>query len=191
MTIDLANEALILWMLKVAGILAALIVYKVSRLVWLRAIERIASFRGMRPQRVASARRAVHLVGRAALVGAIVLIISIQFHGLTILLGTIATAIGIAFFARWSIISNVTTSFIIFLRHPVLIGDRIDLPRVANCGGVVKEMTLFYIILVDEAGRTITIPNNLALSQPMVITHQPPPEGAPNTDAGTGEGPPG
>lgn len=176
MPIEFANETMLLWALKLFGVLAAVIAYRILKMLWLRTVEHIAYFRGMRPQRVAAARRAFNVLGRAVLVVTIALIISIQFHGLTILLGTIATAIGIAFFAQWSVLSNVTAGLIIFWRHPLLIGDDVQVIGVDGCRGVVRDFTLFYIILADEFGNTITIPNNLLLAQPTAITQRSSPE---------------
>lgn len=36
---------------------------------------------------------------------------------------TILTALGIAFFAQWSLLSNITSSILIFFNHPVKLGD--------------------------------------------------------------------
>jgi small-conductance mechanosensitive channel len=40
-----------------------------------------------------------------------------------VFLSTILTILGVAFFAQWSIISNITSTLIIFFNHPVRIGD--------------------------------------------------------------------
>ena len=36
---------------------------------------------------------------------------------------TILTALGIAFFAQWSLLANITSSILIFFNHPVKLGD--------------------------------------------------------------------
>jgi small-conductance mechanosensitive channel len=38
---------------------------------------------------------------------------------------TILTALGIAFFAQWSLLSNITSSIILFFNHPLKVGDTI------------------------------------------------------------------
>lgn len=42
---------------------------------------------------------------------------------LLIFLSTILTVLGVAFFAQWSIISNITSTLIIFFNQPIKIGD--------------------------------------------------------------------
>jgi small-conductance mechanosensitive channel len=38
---------------------------------------------------------------------------------------SILTALGIAFFAQWSLLSNITSSILIFFNHPLKLGDSI------------------------------------------------------------------
>ena len=159
----------ILWMLKVAGVVAVLVAYQVFRLVWNRTINQIASFRSLSPQRVVSVRRAGQFIGRVTLAAVIALIVSIEFQGILVILGAVSAAIGIAFFAQWSILSNVTTSIIMFWRFPIHVGDRIAILGVEGSAGVVREITPFFIILLDEHGNIITVPNNQTLQQNFVI----------------------
>lgn len=163
------SEVELLWMLKVGGVLAALVFYQIFRLAWNRAINRIAGFRSLSPQRVVTVRRAGQIIGRVTLVALIALIVSIEFEGLLVILGAVSAATGIAFFAQWSILSNVTTGIIMFWRFPIHIGDRIGILGVEGSTGTVQEITPFFIILADENGNIITIPNNQTLQQSIVI----------------------
>jgi small-conductance mechanosensitive channel len=42
-------------------------------------------------------------------------------------LGSILAVLGVAFFAQWSLLSNVTAGLILFFHHPAKIGDRIKI----------------------------------------------------------------
>lgn len=77
--------------------------------------------------------------------------------------------IGIAFFAVWSILSNVTTSIIIFFRFPMKVGDTLRLPEADGLSGKIIDITLFHIILRDAKGNTIAIPNNVAVQKILEI----------------------
>ena len=77
--------------------------------------------------------------------------------------------IGIAFFAVWSILSNVTTSIIIFFRFPMKVGDTLRLPEADGLAGKIIDITLFHIILEDARGNTIAIPNNVAVQKILEI----------------------
>ncbi len=78
--------------------------------------------------------------------------------------------VGVAFFAQWSLLSNVTAGFIIYFTVPFWIGDTIkiidkDTPIVA----MVEDIKAFYIILKTTDGEHITFPNNLILQKAISI----------------------
>ena len=166
---DFYSDIDTLWILQVAGVLVVLVGYQIFRLAWNRAVGRIASFRSLSPQRAITVRRAGQIMGRVTLAALIALIVSIEFQGILVILGAVSAAIGIAFFAQWSILSNVTTSIIMFWRFPIQIGDHIAILGIEDSAGVVQDMTPFFIILKDEQGNIITIPNNQTLLQNIVI----------------------
>ena len=78
----------------------------------------------------------------------------------------VLTVIGVAFFAVWSVLSNVTASFIIFFRFPLRIGDAIFLPEVdGELQGVVEEITLFHLLVRGRHGNVFAVPNNVVMQK--------------------------
>ena len=74
---------------------------------------------------------------------------------------TILTALGIAFFAQWSLLSNITSSILIFFNHPVKLGDYIKvLHKEYNYEGEVTEMNYFFVHIKTDDNEIITIPNS-------------------------------
>ena len=89
---------------------------------------------------------------------------------IAVFLGTILTALGIAFFAQWSLLSNITSSLLLFFNHPVKIGDTIKiLDKDFPFEGEVSDLTYFFVHLKTENGETITIPNSLLLQKSVSI----------------------
>jgi len=87
--------------------------------------------------------------------------------------GTIVTALGIAFFAQWSLLSNITASLILFFNHPIKIGDTIKvLDKDHSFGGEVLDLRYFFVHLKTENGETITIPNSILLQKSISITEK-------------------
>jgi small-conductance mechanosensitive channel len=85
--------------------------------------------------------------------------------------GSLITALGIAFFAHWSLLSNITSSILIFFNHPVKIGDHIKvLHKDFNYEGEVTELNYFFVHLRTEAGDTITIPNSHFFSMSVSVS---------------------
>ena len=74
---------------------------------------------------------------------------------------SILTALGIAFFAQWSLLSNITSSILIFFNHPVKLGDSIKaLHKNYHYEGEVIEFNYFFVHLKKLDNEIITIPNS-------------------------------
>ena len=74
---------------------------------------------------------------------------------------TILTALGIAFFAQWSLLSNITSSILIFFNHPIKLGDTIKvLQKEYSYEGVVTEMNYIFVHIKTKDNEIITIPNS-------------------------------
>jgi len=85
-------------------------------------------------------------------------------------LGGILTIIGVAFFAQWSILSNITSGIILFFSFPFRIGDVIkvhdkDFPIEAQ----IEDIKAFHTILRTRDGELITYPNSLLLQKAVSI----------------------
>lgn len=114
--------------------------------------------------------KAIHLF---ILIGAIVLLAAIwglKQNEIAFYAGTILTALGIAFVAHWSLLSNITSSIILFFNHPLKIGDRIKImDKDSRIEGEITDLTYFYIHLITTEGDTVTIPNSVFLHTPVSI----------------------
>ena len=74
--------------------------------------------------------------------------------------------IGVALFAIWSILSNITSGIILFFSFPYKIGDKIkihdkDIPIEA----IIEDIKAFHLHLRTLDGELITYPNNLILQK--------------------------
>jgi small-conductance mechanosensitive channel len=83
---------------------------------------------------------------------------------------SVITALGIAFFAQWSLLANITSSIILFFNHPLKIGDKIKiLDRDYPFEGEITELTYFYVHLRSDAGELLTVPNAIFLQKSVAI----------------------
>ena len=114
--------------------------------------------------------KAIHLF---TTIGAIVLLAAIwglNQNEIAVYAGTILTALGIAFVAQWSLLSNITSSILLFFNHPLNIGDRIKiLAKEWPIEGEITDLTYFYIHLITTDGDIITIPNSILLHTPVSV----------------------
>jgi len=93
---------------------------------------------------------------------------SVSLSGLLIFASSIFAVIGVALFAQWSILSNVTASIIIFFTFPSRVGDKIRVIDGENSiDGEIIEISLFQIEILDSEGNIIFYPNNLFMQKPI------------------------
>jgi small-conductance mechanosensitive channel len=89
---------------------------------------------------------------------------------IAVFVGTVITALGIAFFAQWSLLSNITSSLLLFFNHPLKIGDTLKvLDKDYPFEGEVTDLTYFFIHLKTKDGEIITVPNSLVLQKSISI----------------------
>jgi small-conductance mechanosensitive channel len=102
------------------------------------------------------------LVGALWIVAAMVAleIWGVSVGGLWTLLASAAAIVGVGFLATWTMISNVTASFFLAFWRPFHLGDKIEmLPE--NLSGRVIDRNLMFVIVREDSGALIQIPNNL------------------------------
>jgi small-conductance mechanosensitive channel len=76
------------------------------------------------------------------------------------------TVIGIALVAQWSILSNISSALIIFISHPVKLGESITIiDKDFDIKGKVSDIGLYFVTLKTGTDEKIMIPNNLFLQK--------------------------
>lgn len=100
----------------------------------------------------------------------LLLIWGVDYTDVAVTFSSIFAVIGVALFAIWSILSNVTSGVIMFVYFPYKIGDKIkihdkDFPIEA----VIEDIKAFQLHLRTEENELITYPNNLFLQKPVSL----------------------
>lgn len=91
---------------------------------------------------------------------------NIEREQLLVFFTSVVTVIGIAFFAQWSHLSNITSSLIIFFNHPVKIGQRLRIhDKEFDIEGTMVDMSFFFVYIKSDEGNVYTIPNNVFLQK--------------------------
>lgn len=94
----------------------------------------------------------------------------VDTKNLFIALSSIFAVIGVALFAQWSILSNITAGIIIYFSAPYKIGDKIqimdkDIPVIAR----IESINTFYTHLITDEGNVNIFPNSLLLQKAVLI----------------------
>ncbi|HLF51847.1 mechanosensitive ion channel domain-containing protein [Flavobacterium sp.] len=112
----------------------------------------------------------IHLLINILAIFALIIIWGVQTKDIFIALSSITTVVGVAMFAQWSILSNITSGIILFFSFPFKIGDIIrihdkDFPIQAE----IEDIRAFHVYLKTKDGEMITYPNNLLLQKGISI----------------------
>lgn len=98
----------------------------------------------------------------------IAIVWEVSVQGLSVYFASFFTIVGVAFFAVWSILSNVTSYAILFFSFPFKIGSKIQIIDGDNSiEGEIEDLSFFYMQIKLPSGEIVTYPNNLALQKPI------------------------
>ncbi|MFV0565332.1 MAG: mechanosensitive ion channel domain-containing protein [Flavobacteriaceae bacterium] len=89
---------------------------------------------------------------------------------LAVVFSSVFAVIGIALFAIWSILSNITSGIIMFFNFPYKVGDKIEIhDKDFPITGIIEDIRAFQLHLKLENGDLVTYPNNLMLQKAVTL----------------------
>ncbi|MBN1822139.1 MAG: mechanosensitive ion channel family protein [Prolixibacteraceae bacterium] len=89
---------------------------------------------------------------------------------MVVFISSAMAVIGIAFFAQWSFLSNITAGLILFFNHPLKLGDHIRFLEKDNMvDGKITDITFFFVHIRMEKGEIITVPNSVILQKTISV----------------------
>jgi small-conductance mechanosensitive channel len=81
-------------------------------------------------------------------------------------IASVLTVIGIALFAQWSHLSNLSSGVIIFFNHSVRLDDTIVImDKDYPVEGRISDIGLFFVTLKTKDGEEVSLPNNVFLQK--------------------------
>ena len=133
-----------------------------------QTIEKIGSNKSVRPYRIKYISKTLSLVIAVFFIILLFLFLGIEYSQLSLFLSSIFAILGVALFAQWSILSNITASLIIFFAFPYRVGDPVKIvDKDENISGVIEEISLFHVI-IKRNDDLITYPNTLILQKAVI-----------------------
>ncbi|MBV2128770.1 mechanosensitive ion channel domain-containing protein [Arsukibacterium indicum] len=131
-------------------------------------------------QVIANSRLKADMNKRAAAVFHILLVLllivvlsviwSVDIRGLLVLASSMIAVIGVALFAAWSLLSNITAFFILLGQKAFAKGMEV---RVIDGGnyleGRIVDINLFSTVLQTKDNEQVIYPNNLLVSRPVLV----------------------
>lgn len=102
----------------------------------------------------------------------IVIVWGVDPHNLLVALSSIFAVIGVAMFAQWSLLSNITAGIIIFFTSTFRVGDHIRiLDKDMPVDAIVEDILSFHTLLRTLDGEVISYPNFLFFQKGISIIH--------------------
>jgi small-conductance mechanosensitive channel len=161
---DFAREAI--------GTGIVLILLVVLRIITTKLVRRYARLSQTVERRTNLVIKYFHLLINILLIVALIIIWGVDAKDIIIAVSSIATVVGVAMVAQWSILSNITSGIILFFSYPFKIGDTIhihdkDFPVIAE----IEDISVFYISMINKEGELVIYPNNLLLQKGVSIVN--------------------
>lgn len=100
----------------------------------------------------------------------------VNFKNVGILFSSVFAVIGVALFATWSILSNITAGVILFFSFPFKIGDKVkifDKEIESEEPYIIEDIKAFNVHLRKDNGELLTYPNNLMMQKAVTIIYEP------------------
>ena len=156
---------------KLAAIVLCVIAYAVISKVLSTVIRRFGREHDSAEYRVRYVEKTAQIALFTVAVIVICVVLGIGYGQVHLFMSSVFAVLGIALFAQWSILSNITASLIIFFSFPYRIGDRIKIMEGAEpIIGTIDQISLFHVIIKEDSGDLITYPNNVILQKPVTKT---------------------
>ncbi|WP_425642446.1 mechanosensitive ion channel domain-containing protein [Marinomonas gallaica] len=133
------------------------------------AIRAVALRQGINELRMILVSKIINLGLTVAFVLLLCVVLGVGYGQLAVFFSSVFAVVGIALFAQWSILSNVTASLIIFFGFPYRVGDWVKVvDKDEEILGQIHEISTFHVIITRVTGDTVTYPNSMILQKAVI-----------------------
>ncbi|UZE95402.1 mechanosensitive ion channel family protein [Alkalimarinus alittae] len=156
--------------LNLAVTVVILAIYFVFRFVAGPRIRKQAAHGRLKDEAISKALSTLNILLVIGALASSLIVWGFDFKGLLTLSASILAVTGVALFASWSILSNVTAFFLLLAHTSYRRGNFIRVIEADNyIEGYISEINLFNTKLISEDREVIIYPNNLLLSRPTIV----------------------
>ena len=158
------------YIVQMVSTLVLILLIPVSRTIIRKLTWKYANINSFNKNRTKMMLKYINIIINLAAVILLIIIWGVDPGNILLTLSSVFAIIGVAMFAQWSILSNITSGIIIFFTMQVRIGDKIeihdkDFPIVAE----IVDIKAFHICLKSMADEQILYPNSLILQKGITI----------------------
>ncbi|MET7030361.1 mechanosensitive ion channel family protein [Sediminicola luteus] len=164
------EELIIEYQRELVGTVVCILILLISRFISIKAIRKVGKLRDIHEARTRLIIKYVSVGHTILLVSVLIFVWGINVKDLGLVFSSVFAILGVALFANWSILSNITAGVILFFSFPFKIGDRIRiLDKEVPDEAVIIDIKAFYFHMINDHGEQLTYPNNLLLQKGVVL----------------------
>lgn len=165
---EITGEHLVKIIVTVILLISVPIIKHISK----KILQRNLLLRDKSEERLGQVRRIFSITINLSAIILLITIWGVDPRNILVALSSIFAVIGVALFAQWSLLSNVTAGIIIFFTSPFRAGDFIrivdkEIPMDAK----VEDIFAFHTHLRTKDGEKITYPNSLFFQKGVMVLH--------------------
>lgn len=152
--------------IKILETIIAIASFFILRFMCIKSLEKIQKKYDYSKYRLRPIQKFINLLILVTIVTVVIAIWGVQQKNILTFITSFLTIVGIALVAQWSILSNISSAIIIFISHPVKLGESITIiDKDFDIKGRVSDIGLFYVILKTDINEKVMIPNNTFLQK--------------------------
>lgn len=140
----------------------AILLFFIARIAIIKIIDRTVIKNLLQKTRGKIIKKIFQIILIAIVSIFIMLVWGVNQSELFMFMASVLTVIGIALFAQWSHLSNMTSGIIIFFNHSVKLDDTISIiDKDYEVEGRISDIGLFFVKLKTKQGEEVSLPNNI------------------------------
>ena len=136
-------------------------------------ITKVAKRNGINEARIRLMRRYITVTLFLIVILIEAFVFGAQFEDIAVIFSSVFAILGIALFAIWSILSNITSGIIMFFNFPYKVGDKIEIhDKDFPIKAIIEDIRAFQLHLRLDDGDLVTYPNNLMLQKAVTLVEK-------------------
>lgn len=152
--------------IKLLQTVIAIILFIIIRIITIKLIDRTVTKSFLQKTRGKIIKKVFQIVITTITLLFILTVWGVNQSELFLFMASVLTVIGIALFAQWSHLSNITSGVIIFFNHPLKLDDTVSIiDKDYDVEGRISDIGLFFIKLKTKEGEEVLMPNNIFLQK--------------------------
>lgn len=152
--------------IKILETAVAIILFFLVRIVIIKLIDRTVTKSLLHKTRGKIIKKILKILLALVVIVFILIVWGVDQSELFKFMASVLTVIGIALFAQWSHLSNLTSGVIIFFNHSVKLDDTVSvIDKDFEIEGRISDIGLFFIKLKTKQGEEVSLPNNIFLQK--------------------------